>query len=186
MRVRHHDRPEELESAVGEFSFLGRHREARVAHAELGRQAPHLVQAAGMVSAGSRSAQGVDPNYPKYDPPTTAFTRGYIFVQFWLLTAASLWLLQVEKDLPRAFVLLLFAWMCFSLYVQGAWLEGRAHARRLEWIRIALTVALAIAACSGGRRRCAEIAVVLAAYAVASAAAMGIERMLPAARLRPA
>ena len=33
----------------------------------------------------SRSAQGVDPNYPKFDPPTSPYTRGYVFVQFWLL-----------------------------------------------------------------------------------------------------
>ncbi len=120
----------------------------------------------------------MDPNYPKFDPPTSAFTRTYIFVQFWLLTAASLWLLQVEKDLPRTFVLLLFAWMCFSLFVQGVWLEGRAFARKLEWVRIALTLVLAIVAALGWPGSLQQIAFVLAAYSVASAAAMGVERML--------
>ena len=48
-------------------------------------------------------------------------------MQYWVLTFASLWLLQVEKTLPRAFVLLVFVWMCYSLFVQGAALEGRAY-----------------------------------------------------------
>jgi alkylglycerol monooxygenase len=128
----------------------------------------------------------VDPNYPKFDPPTSAFTRTYIFVQFWLLTAASLWLLQVEKDLPRTFVLLLFGWMCFSLFVQGVWLEGRAFARKLECVRIALTLVLAIVAALEWPGSLLQIAFVLAAYSVASAAAMGVERVLPSARLTPA
>ncbi len=57
VRLRHHHRAEELESAVGEPAFLERHREARVAHAQLGRQVAHLVQAAGLVSGGPGSEQ---------------------------------------------------------------------------------------------------------------------------------
>ena len=56
VRLRHHHRAEELESAVGEPAFLERHGEARVAHAQLGRQVAHLVQAAGLVSGGPGSA----------------------------------------------------------------------------------------------------------------------------------
>ena len=48
---------EELEPAVGEPALLERHRAARVAHAPLGRQVAHLVQAARLDSAGPGSAQ---------------------------------------------------------------------------------------------------------------------------------
>ena len=41
--------------------------------------------------------KAVDPNYPKFDPPTNAFTRVYTFVQFWVVLAASLWLLEVRE-----------------------------------------------------------------------------------------
>ena len=50
----------------------------------------------------------VDPNYPKFDPPASRYVRVYTFAQYWVLTFASLWMLQVEKTLPRAFVLLVF------------------------------------------------------------------------------
>jgi alkylglycerol monooxygenase len=113
-----------------------------------------------------------DSDPPKFDPPTSAFTRGYTFVQFWLLTAASLWLLQVQEALPRAFVLLAFGWMCFSLFVQGVWLEGRKSARKLEWTRVAVTVALAGAAYMAWPRALATIALVLFGYAAVSALAL--------------
>ncbi len=83
---------------------------------------------------------------PKFDPPTDAFTRIYIFVQLWLMTFASLWLLDAETTLPRSFSLALFVWIVFSFYVQGAWLEGRANVRRLEWSRIAITAGFAATA----------------------------------------
>lgn len=85
-----------------------------------------------------------DWRYPKFDPPATAFVRGYTFVQFWLTTAAALWLLGVFSKLPHPFVLAAFVWLCFSFYVQGAWLEGRAYAPRLEWARVAGGALLAV------------------------------------------
>jgi alkylglycerol monooxygenase len=90
--------------------------------------------------------QGSDWQNAKYDPPTDLFTRVYIFVQLWLITFASLWVLESEKTLPRSFVLAMFAWLVLSFYVQGMWLEGRAIAQRLEWFRIGATVLLAAAA----------------------------------------
>ena len=126
-----------------------------------------------------------DPNYPKYDPPTVPFTRGYIFVQFWLMTAASLWLLAAQSHLPRAFVLLMFAWMCWSLYVQGTWLEGRPYARRLEWIRVAITLGIAAGAWQAWSAL-ADVALVLGIYGVVSAAAVAVERVWPAATPRAA
>jgi alkylglycerol monooxygenase len=111
----------------------------------------------------------VDPNYPKFDPPASRYVRVYTFAQYWVLTFASLWMLQVEKTLPRAFVLLVFAWMCFSLFVQGAALEGRAFARRLEWLRVAATLALAAAVYLLWPQALANVALVIAGYAAISA-----------------
>jgi alkylglycerol monooxygenase len=128
----------------------------------------------------------IDHDYPKYDPPAAGFARGYIFVQFWLLTFASLWLLQVEETLPRAFVLLLFAWMCLSMFVQGIGLEGRPYARRLEWLRIALTLALALVAYLLWPQPLADIALVLAGYGLVSGGALALESLLPAAKLKTA
>ena len=94
-----------------------------------------------------------------------------------LCSPASLWLLEVQSDLPRAFVLTSFAWLCFAFFVQGAWLEGRPSARRLEWMRIASALALAAAAyfvwpaASGA-------APGIAAYVALSAAALGISQMI--------
>lgn len=75
----------------------------------------------------------------KFDPPSSTFVSAYVFAQFWILTFASLALMKTFEQLPRTFVLLAFAWFCYSLFVQGAWLEQRDHARRAEWVRIALT-----------------------------------------------
>jgi alkylglycerol monooxygenase len=123
--------------------------------------------------------KSIDANYPKFDPPTSAFIRAYVFVQYWLLTFASLWLLTVESKLPRAFVLLVFGWMCYSLFVQGAQLEGREYAKRLEWLRVALTAGLAAGAYLVWPAELSELAVVLAVYAAASGLAFGIEKLLP-------
>lgn len=115
--------------------------------------------------------QKIDSNYPKFDPPASRYVRVYTFVQYWLLTFASLWMLQVEKTLPRAFVLLVFAWMCYSLFVQGAALEGRPFARRLEWLRVAITLALALVTYLLWSQALAGIAVAIAGYAVVCAIA---------------
>jgi hypothetical protein len=112
--------------------------------------------------------------------------RAYTFAQYWVLTFASLWLLQVEKTLPRAFVLLVFGWMCFSLFVQGAALEGRAYGRKLEWLRVGITLALALATYLSWPQAMASIALALAGYAAVSALAFALESILPAARLRAA
>jgi alkylglycerol monooxygenase len=126
-----------------------------------------------------------DPNYPKYDPPATPFARGYSFVQFWLLTAASLWLLQVEETLPRTFVLLLLGWIAFSMVVQGAWLEGRPYARRLEWGRLIATLAFAGAVYAMWPGSLQDIAIALASYAALSGATVAIGSSRPAENLSP-
>jgi hypothetical protein len=91
-----------------------------------------------------------------------------------VLTFAALWMLQVEKTLPRAFVLLMFGLMCFSLFVQGAALEGRESARRLEWLRVGVTLALALATYLMWQAL-ATVALAIAGYAIVSALAFVIE-----------
>jgi len=113
----------------------------------------------------------IDPNCPKFDPPATRYVRAYVFVQYWILTFASLWLLQVEKTLPRAFVLLVFVWMCYSLFVQGTALEGRAYARKLEWLRVGFTLALAATAYLVWPQALATAALGIAGYAAVSGGA---------------
>lgn len=115
--------------------------------------------------------QKVDPNYPKFDPPANRYVRAYTFVQYWVLTFASLWMLQVEKTLPRAFVLLVFFWICYSLFVQGAALEGRAYARKLEWLRVGITLAVALATYLLWPQALAIVALAIAGYAVISGVA---------------
>jgi len=115
--------------------------------------------------------QKVDSSYPKFDPPATRYTRGYTFVQYWILTFASLWLLQVEKTLPREFVLLVFVWVCYSLFVQGAALEGRLYARKLEWLRVGAAFALAFVTYLMWPQALAGVALALAGYAAVSAVA---------------
>lgn len=112
----------------------------------------------------------------KFDPPLAPFARVYLFVQFWLLTCASLWLLQSQAGLPRAFVLAGFAWLCGSLYVQGVWLEAHRAARRLEWLRIASALALAMLVFFVWPKL-ANIALVLASYAALSMLAVAIDQL---------
>src|SRR5262245_3064534 len=124
--------------------------------------------------------QKIDPNYPKFDPPATRYVRAYVFAQYWILTFASLWLLQVEKTLPRAFVLLVFVWMCYSLFVQGAALEGRSYARKLEWLRVGITLGLAAVAYLLWPETLTTLAVAIAGYAVLSGTMFALESALPA------
>jgi sterol desaturase/sphingolipid hydroxylase (fatty acid hydroxylase superfamily) len=118
---------------------------------------------------------------PKFAPPTDLFTRVYIFVQLWLLTFGSLWLLEAEKTLPRSFVLISFVWIVFSFYVQGTWLEGRTNSLRLEWVRIAAAVVLAVAVLQFWSLP-ALTAPILAGYAVVSGLIVGIKGLSPGPR----
>jgi sterol desaturase/sphingolipid hydroxylase (fatty acid hydroxylase superfamily) len=82
--------------------------------------------------------------YDKFDPPASSFARTYTFVQFWLLTGAALWLLKAQATLPRLSVLALLGWLCYSMFVQGLWLEARPKAMLLEWLRLVAAVLLAV------------------------------------------
>jgi sterol desaturase/sphingolipid hydroxylase (fatty acid hydroxylase superfamily) len=133
------------------------------------------------VPADLDSHKTSDWRQAKFDPPTDLFTRSYIFVQLWLITFASLWLLTAEKNLPRSLVLLLFGWMVFSFYVQGVWLEGRSGAQRLEWVRIAVTLAIATGAALFWPLPPA-IALSLGVYATVCGLAIGIKNVSPGPR----
>jgi sterol desaturase/sphingolipid hydroxylase (fatty acid hydroxylase superfamily) len=107
-----------------------------------------------------------DWRYPKFDPPASMFSKAYSFIQFWLLLGASLWLQQREAQLPRAFTLVLFAWLCLGFCVQGASLEARATAQRLEWLRIGLAAVIASIAYWFWPQALMQAALVLVMYAV--------------------
>jgi len=119
----------------------------------------------------------------KFDPPTSVFTRVYIFSQLWIMTGASLWLEGKDKELPRTFVLAAFAVILFSFYVQGAWLEGRAMAQRLEWFRIAIASVFAVVLGTLWSLP-AVFAVALGTYAVLSAVALVIRHIVPSPSVR--
>jgi sterol desaturase/sphingolipid hydroxylase (fatty acid hydroxylase superfamily) len=113
----------------------------------------------------------------KFDPPIAAFFKVYVFVQYWLLLGASLWLQAAEKDLPRAFVLTAFFWICFAFYAEGVVLEARASARRLEWLRLAAT--LVFAALSGwfGGDQLRQPSLALGLYAAVCALVLTLQSM---------
>jgi hypothetical protein len=83
-----------------------------------------------------------NPQAPKFNPVISKAISFYAFVNFWLITAASLWLLEGFNEMPRLLVLALFFWMSFSLYVFGCALEGHDYWHYLEWVRILATYSL--------------------------------------------
>lgn len=126
----------------------------------------------------ARAGQSSHWRYPKFDPPSSLFTRVNMFIQLWVLIVASLWLLSVQQELPRVLVGLIFAWVCFCFYVQGAWLEGREYAPRLEWLRIALTLSIALLAYLAWPDSASTVALGLATYGVCCAAVAVTQALL--------
>jgi len=131
-------------------------------------------KAPGWLPADVEDHQSHDWRYPKFDPLVTVFAKAYVFVQFWLLLAAALWVQKTEADLPRVTTLALFAWICFAFYVQGVYLEVSANARKLEWLRLGLTVLLA-GAIAWRWPDWASVASALLLYSAASAIVLLIE-----------
>lgn len=86
---------------------------------------------------GTPGDRKLDADAPKFDPVIDTFMKVYVFVQYWLLLGAALWLQKADATAPRGFTLAMFIWICFAFYSQGAWLEGRPYAQRLEWTRLA-------------------------------------------------
>jgi alkylglycerol monooxygenase len=75
---------------------------------------------------------------PKFDPATVPGSGAVVFVQYWLVTAASLALLVLAPGLPYPFVGCALVLLVYSFYVQGAFLEGRRHSAAAEYLRLAL------------------------------------------------
>jgi len=123
--------------------------------------------------------QKTDWRQPKFDPPTSAFTRGYIFLQLWIITFASLWLLDAEKNLPRSLVLVAFIWLLCSFYAQGAWLGGRPRAATMEWLRIGSALLLAAALRTLWQSLPESYGLALGGYALLSAAAVAMRHIIP-------
>ena len=88
-----------------------------------------------------RDAPAHDWQAPKFNPPASAFARAYTFGQFWI--AVPLSFVVLFSEMSREMVLSSAALLAYGFYVQGTWLEGRAYARALEWIRLAAVPALA-------------------------------------------
>jgi hypothetical protein len=76
-------------------------------------------------------------------------------------------------------------WIAFSMVVQGAWLEGRPYARRLEWGRLIATLAFAGAVYAMWPGSLQDIAIALASYAALSGATVAIGSSRPAENLSP-
>ncbi len=84
-----------------------------------------------------------DISTEKFNPPASISIKIYAFINFWLITAASLWLLDGFNAMPQWFVLLLFVWMSFSLYVFGVSIEGHSYWKHVELSRVCFTFLLA-------------------------------------------
>jgi sterol desaturase/sphingolipid hydroxylase (fatty acid hydroxylase superfamily) len=107
---------------------------------------------------------------PKFAPHASRLARGYTFVQYWAVTAAALALIVTAASFDRPFVLTTLGLLAFSFYVQGASLEGRPYAGRLEALRLALLGAhIAANAVTLG-----ALTPWLAAYVLASVVAAGL------------
>ncbi|HEY5645417.1 MAG TPA: sterol desaturase family protein [Pseudomonadales bacterium] len=90
-----------------------------------------------------------DWHAPKFDPESTGLARAYTFVQFWLAVPASFAVLL--GGLHRPLTLAAAGVLTYGFYVQGAFLEGRSYAAKLEGLRLAMVPGLAAyGAWSGG------------------------------------
>lgn len=75
---------------------------------------------------------------PKYQPAMIPGSSGVVFIQYWLVTIASLALLLVADKVPYAFTLTAVLLLASSFYVLGTFLEGRRHALMVELGRLVL------------------------------------------------
>ena len=82
----------------------------------------------------------------KFDPTVSWFAKGYTFVQFWIITFASLELQTQHLELPRSLALSAFTLLVLSVVVQGYWLEGRKRALAVEWARLVALLMVMLAA----------------------------------------
>jgi hypothetical protein len=83
-------------------------------------------------------------HFRKYDPPVDHPTVLYAFFQFVCATLAAVGMLVSKQDWTSTPWLYLAGLVLFSFYVHGAWAEGRAAARWLEWIKLAWAAAMLV------------------------------------------
>ena len=114
-----------------------------------------------------RDAPPHDWQAPKFNPPATAFARAYTFAQFWV--AVPLSFVVLFSGMSHDMMLACAALLAYGFYVQGVWLEGRAYAAALEWLRLTLTVALAWIGAAIIVSWQTEVAIWLSVYAAVSA-----------------
>jgi len=114
-----------------------------------------------------RDAPPHDWQAPKFNPPASAFARAYTFAQFWI--AVPLSFVVLFSKMSRGMVLTCAALLAYGFYVQRTWLEGRAYARALEWVRLAATLALAWVGARITMSWQTDVAIWLSAYATLSA-----------------
>jgi sterol desaturase/sphingolipid hydroxylase (fatty acid hydroxylase superfamily) len=95
---------------------------------------------AGASHAGASQNEHFDVgSFTRYAPPTTKATRIYALIQYALLIAPTTHFIAVAQQLTLgervAYALLILAWTMGVGWV----LEGRRHARSLEWLRVGAT-----------------------------------------------
>lgn len=81
------------------------------------------------------SAKKVDIT-TRFDPQISRFSLGYTFIQFLFTIALSLTLLLEVSTLSYNLISLAVAYLFFSFFVAGTWLEGKEFALTLEIIRL--------------------------------------------------
>lgn len=71
----------------------------------------------------------------RYDPPAPQSSKAYVFLQYWVLTAAGFGLTALQGDLTRPAVFALFALIAGSMFVVGLWLEHRPQRYAVDLAR---------------------------------------------------
>ncbi|MCW8195496.1 sterol desaturase family protein [Proteobacteria bacterium 005FR1] len=130
----------------------------------------------GWVPADLEQPKSPDWQAPKFDPAVDGWTKGYVFLQFWIVTLVSIWTLAVQNELARPIVIALFVWMVCSLWIIGAFLEGRPFARKAESLRLASCLMAAGVLAVAFPAEYAVASVVIATYAGVSVLALLLRR----------
>jgi len=94
-------------------------------------------QPQGMESSCRLKRETVDLT-SRFDPKLSTFCKAYTLVQFIITVVFSLTLLIYSAELDYITTALAVAYLTYSLYVHGAWLEGRTHAFGQELLRLVL------------------------------------------------
>ncbi|NQV68913.1 MAG: sterol desaturase family protein [Pseudohongiella sp.] len=92
-------------------------------------------QPAGMKSSCQLGPAEVDLSR-RFDPAISSFSRYYTFVQFILTIVLSLYILLNATSIGYSITALTVAYLTYSFYVQGVWLEAKSTALGLEIFRL--------------------------------------------------